>query len=645
MCGIAGLIRFDADLGREALEAHAGRMADAITHRGPDGRGCWSDPRAGVALSHRRLSILDLSDAGAQPMQSHGGRFTVVFNGEVYNHGELRAALPGRAWRGHSDTEVLLEAVAAWGLEEALRRAVGMFALALWDGDERTLSLARDRMGEKPLYYGTIPGALVFGSELKALRAAPGWQGEVDRVALDDFMRHGCVHGPRSIYRNVRKLPAGTALRVPLDDAPKVTSLAPSPWWSLLRVVERGAPPPVDDREAIDRLEALLAQAIAGQRVADVPVGAFLSGGIDSSTLVALMRAGGGGAVKTFSIGFHEPEFNEAPYARKVAEHLGTDHTELYVTLDEAREVIPALPEMYDEPFSDPSQLPTLLVAKLARRQVTVSLSGDGGDELFGGYSRYPMAERLWRALGPVPRAARAGAAVAMRSVPVSAWDALGRALPRRMRVASTGDKVYKLAGVVGARSGLEVYDLMLAHHREPTPVVLGVDEPTRVGAHPFWGGAGRHIYEDMMLSDALGYLPDVILVKVDRATMAVSLEARAPYLDHRVVEFAFNLPMRFKVRDRQSKWLLRRVLDRHVPRALIERPKMGFNVPIDAWLRGPLEGWASDLLSPALLAAQGYLHPGTIRAAWEGHRSGRRNLEHFLWNALMFQSWLARGG
>lgn len=641
MCGIAGLIRFDADLDRAALEASARRMADTLRPRGPDADGYHVDPAVGLALAHRRLSIVDLSAAGAQPMQSHGGRYTLVFNGEIYNHAAMRAALPGRAWRGHSDTEVLLEAIAAWGLDEALRRAVGMFALALWDADARALSFARDRLGEKPLYYGVVDGALVFGSELKALRAAPGWRGAIDRAALDDLMRHGNVHGPRSIFDNVRKLPAGSTLRVPLADARRALSLTPARYWSLVDVAEHGAHAPASDEEATDALEGLLTQAIEGQRVADVPVGAFLSGGVDSSLVVALMQRAGGRPVKTFSIGFHEPEYNEAPHAKRVAEHLGTEHTELYVTLDEARAVIPSLPEMFCEPFADSSQLPTYLVAKLARSQVTVSLSGDGGDELFGGYSRYPSVAKLWGALDPIPSRARAGLVAGLRALPPSTWNALGDALPARLRPSLLGDKLHKLAGVAGAQSALDVYDMMLAHHRDASPLVLGVDEPSRVGAHPLWTRPGRDLYDNMMLADGLGYLPDVIMVKVDRATMAVSLEARAPYLDHRVVEFAFGLPMRFKLRHGASKWLLREVLYRHVPRSLIERPKMGFNVPIDHWLRGPLRAWGEDLLAPSRLASQGYLHVDTIRKAWDDHTSGRRNLQHLLWNALMFEAWL----
>ncbi len=641
MCGIAGLIRFAADLPEAELAARATRMAAAVTHRGPDAEGVYADGASGVALSHRRLSILDLSEAGAQPMRSHDGRLTIVFNGEVYNHAELRVALAGCDWRGHSDTEVLLEALARWGVEAALGRAVGMFAFAVWDAADRSLVLARDRVGEKPLYYGVTGDALVFGSELKALRAAPGWRAEVDRDALDDFMRHGCVHAPRSIYRDARKLPPGAWLRVPLGRAREALSLAPERYWSLEDVAARAKTAPAREEDAVDELERLLRRAVAGQVVADVPVGAFLSGGIDSSTVVALMQAASTRKVRTFSIGFHEPKYNEAEHAAQVAAHLGTDHTELYVTLDEARAVIPDLPRIYDEPFADSSQIPTYLVSKLARRGVTVSLSGDGGDELFGGYSRYTLGDGLWRYLERVPRGGRAGLAAGLRSVPPAAWDSLFGALPRRLRVERAGDKLYKLAGLAGARDAREVHTLLMTQYREPDAVVEGARTSTAPNGHGLWGVGGRRFTDNMMLGDALWYLPDVILAKVDRAAMAVSLETRAPYLDHRVVEFAFGLPPSMKIRGGVTKWILRRVLDRHVPRALIERPKMGFNVPIDLWLRGSLRQWAEDLLAPDRLRAQGYLRADVIQSAWRAHLSGARNLEHFLWNALMFQAWL----
>ena len=640
MCGIAGFIELKRGFDPAALDARARRMAAAIAYRGPDAEGAWVSAPDGVALAHRRLAIIDLSAAGAQPMHGAGGRHVIVFNGEIYNYSEVRAALPDQAWRGHSDTEVLLAAIAAWGLEGALGRCAGMFAFGLWDRHERVLTLARDRLGEKPLYYGVAGGALLFGSELKALRAWPEWAGGIDRAALDDFTRHACIHAPRSIYRNVRKLPAACLLRIPLADAGRALELEPRRYWNLERIAAQ-APAEIADAEAGSRLEVLLSAAVAQQMVADVPVGAFLSGGVDSSLIVALMQAQAKSPVRTFSIGFHEAGYNEAHHAKQVAAHLHTDHTELYVTAGEARAVIPDLSTMYDEPFADSSQIPTYLVARMARRAVTVSLSGDGGDELFGGYNRYFWAERLWRRMRMAPVGLRRLAAAAVRGVSPAHWDALWQAAPRRWQVVQPGDKLHKLAGLASARDGREAYARLISQHRDAASLVIGVDAEPATGEHALWRAPGRALAENMMLADSLGYLPDDILVKVDRATMAVSLESRAPFLDHRVAEFAFCLPLSAKIRGGMGKWLLRRILDRHVPRELIERPKMGFGVPIDHWLRGPLKDWAAALIEPARLARDGYLKPEPIATAWREHQSGRRNLQHLLWNILMFQAWL----
>jgi asparagine synthase (glutamine-hydrolysing) len=643
MCGIAGLIQFNPGLAPQELEARALTMSCAIAHRGPDADGVWSDAACGVALAHRRLSIIDLTEAGAQPMASHSGRFTITFNGEIYNYEALRAQLPPAQWRGHSDTEVLLQAFEAWGIEESLKRTVGMFSMAVWDAKERELTLARDRLGEKPLYYGVAAGALLFASELKAITAVPGWSGEIDRAALDSFMRHAAVPAPHSIYRNVKKLPAACCLRIPLTQAPRALELTPAPYWSLERVAAQPALQ-LGDVTAIDELEALLKQAVAGQMVADVTVGAFLSGGIDSSTIVALMQAQATRPVKSFSIGFNEPGYNEAEHARAVAAHLGTDHTELYVTPEEARAVIPMLPAMFDEPFGDSSQIPTYLVSKLARSQVTVSLSGDGGDELFGGYNRYFWAQKYWQRMRSLPGFARALAAASVHALPPDAWDHLWKILPRRAQLAQPGDKLYKLADLMRAQDGREAYSWLIAQHRERESLVLGVEAPPLAGGHALWNSPGRNLADNMMLADARGYLADDILVKVDRATMAVSLEGRAPFLDHRVAEFAFRLPVAQKIHNGMGKWALRQVLYRYVPAALVERPKMGFGVPIDSWLRGPLKNWAAGLLDPSRLRAEGYLRVDTVRRAWDEHQSGRRNLQHFLWNVVMFEAWLEEG-
>lgn len=641
MCGIVAALAPRVGLGRADLEARASRMAAAIAHRGPDADGVWSDAAAGLVFGHRRLSVVDLSPAGAQPMSGGAGRFVIVFNGEIYNHGELRRELAGHDWRGHSDTEVLLAAVAAWGLEAALRRCVGMFAFALWDTRERTLTLARDRIGEKPLYYGVHEGVLLVASELKALRAWPGWQGEIDRSALDDFLRRGCVHAPRSIFSNVRKLPAATFLTIAADRAHGALDMMPRAYWSLAGLADNPDARESDDG-AVDRLEHLLGQSIGRQMVADVPVGAFLSGGIDSSLVVALMQRQSHRPVRTYSIGFHEEGYDEAQHARAVAAHLGTEHTDLYLSPAQAQDVIPLLPGMYDEPFGDSSQVPTFLVSRLARRDVTVSLSGDGGDELFGGYNRYLWAEQMWRRLSRVPRPMRQVAGRLLQGVSPASWDRLWHFMPGGTRVSQPGDKLHKLGGVAAMPDTCAAYDWLISQYREVAPLVQGVAVPTDAPGREAWAAVGLADAERMMLADALGYLPDDIMVKVDRAAMAVSLETRAPFLDHHVVEFAFRLPLRRRIRTGRTKWLLRELLDRHVPRALVERPKMGFGIPIDQWLRGPLRDWASSLLEEGRLREQGLLHTEPVARAWREHQSGRRNHQHFLWNVLMFQSWAA---
>jgi len=641
MCGIAGLWE---ELGQGAgadARAAVDAMTATLVHRGPDDGGCWQDPAAGLALGHRRLSILDLSPAGHQPMLSRCGRYVTAFNGEIYNHAELRAALGDARWRGHSDTETLLEAVARWGIVAALKRCTGMFALALWDRERRELHLARDRLGEKPLYYGRLGRTLVFASELKALRAHPDWRGEIDRGALALLLRHNCIPAPHSIYRGIHKLMPATLLTLRADGSSDETR-----YWSAREVAERGVNEPFagSEDEAAAELERLLSRSVARQMVADVPLGAFLSGGIDSSLVVALMQAQSARPVKSFTIGFNEPGYDEAGHARAVAHHLGTEHTELTVSPRQALEVIPRLPELYDEPFSDASQIPTFLVAQLAREQVAVSLSGDGGDELFGGYNRYFLGRSLWRRIGWLPRGVRRAAASAIAAVPPAGWDALFSCLPR-LRHARPGDKLHKLAGILGARDADEIYRRLVSHWQHPAAVVIGGAEPvtalTDSGAWPEL----PDFTQRMMYLDLVSYLPDDILVKVDRAAMGVSLETRVPMLDHELVEFAWRVPLSMKIRGGQGKWLLRRVLHKHVPRELIERPKMGFGVPIDAWLRGPLRDWAEALLDEARLAREGYFDPRTIRTRWREHLSGRRNWQYQLWDVLMFQAWLEHNG
>ena len=657
MCGIAGIIE-DGRADRQRLCTAIHAMADALTHRGPDDSGTWMDDESGVALGFRRLAILDLSATGHQPMLSPDGRFVIVFNGEIYNHGELRqelsATITDRAWSGHSDTETLVAGFAEWGVKKTLERSVGMFALALWDRKERRLHLARDRFGEKPLYYGWAGRVFMFGSELKALRRHPSFHNEIDRDVLSLYLQYCCVPAPYSIYRNVYKLEPGCVLSISADTSAMAASaalfapvrragLSIERYWSLTDVAERGLANPIDDeREATDRLEDALNDAVRLQSIADVPLGAFLSGGIDSSTIVALMQAQSRRPVKTFTIGFEEAGFNEAIHAKAVARHLGTDHTELYVSAQQARDVIPALPDLYSEPFADSSQVPTHLVSQIARRHVTVALSGDGGDELFGGYVRYMWGPRVWKRLRWLPPRVRSGLATTIERIPVPVWDSLNAAVTGNRLIERPGDKAHKLAHRLRNVKDLEsLYRVLVTTWPADANIVPGACRlPTMLDAAVAARGPAE-AEERMMLWDGLTYLPDDILHKVDRAAMGVSLETRAPFLDHRVAELAWRLPLRMKIRNEKMKWVLRRVLDRHVPQALIERPKMGFGIPIDAWLRGPLRDWAEDLLSESRLKSDGYLNPTPIRLKWGEHVAGRQNWQHELWAVLMFQAWL----
>jgi asparagine synthase (glutamine-hydrolysing) len=664
MCGLTGFWQ-SGGCAAEPATATLDRMATAIAHRGPDDAGIWLDADAGIGLAHRRLSILDLSPAGHQPMPSASGRYVLVFNGEIYNHLELRRELEsnqphpgappsrgreshlegegGQRWRGHSDTETLLAGFETWGITATLQRAIGMFAIAVWDRAERCLTLARDRLGEKPLYYGWQGDSFLFGSELKALRVHPAFNAAIDRDALSLFLRHNYVPTPYSIYQGIHKLPPGTLLTLP--SAHRSADLTPVAYWSLRDAVERGQAQPFQgtDAEAITALDDLLRDAVGRQQLADVPLGAFLSGGVDSSTIVALMQAQSSRPVKTFTIGFHENGYNEAHYAQAVARHLGTDHTELYVTPEQAQAVIPRLATLYDEPFADSSQIPTFLVSELTRQQVTVSLSGDAGDELFGGYNRYLLAGSISRKMRWLPPALRTLVARCITSLSPAAWDrgygVLASVLPDRWRFSLPGDKAHKLAGILTAASPELIYRDLVSHWSQPAAVVVGATEPTTVlNQAATWPNLGFE--QRMMVLDALSYLPDDILVKVDRAAMAVSLETRVPLLDHRVVEFAWHLPLSMKIRHGESKWILRQVLDRYVPRSLIERPKMGFGVPLDRWLRGLLRDWAEDLLDENRLRQEGFFNPEPIRTKWAEHLAGTRNWQYHLWDVLMFQAW-----
>ncbi|QXF11819.1 MULTISPECIES: asparagine synthase (glutamine-hydrolyzing) [Sphingopyxis] len=641
MCGFAGFLDRK---GFSDGEATLRRMADTIVHRGPDSDGYWVDAEAGIALAHRRLAIIDLSAAGRQPMASHDGRYVLSYNGEIYNHLDLRLELEEQGqveWRGHSDTETLLQGFRTWGVRETLVRANGMFALALWDRAERKLILARDRMGEKPLYYGMQRGALLFGSELKALRQHPNWEGGIDRDVLTLFLRHNYVPCPYSIFDGIKKLPPAHYLEVGVDD---FVPGEPVAYWDISEKARLGRDHPFagSPDAAVDALEELLLDAVGIRMAADVPLGAFLSGGYDSSTVVALMQRQSSRPVKTYSIGFSESEYDEAHHAKRVAAHLGTEHTELYVTPEDALAQIPILPHHWDEPFADSSQIPTLLVSRLARSEVTVSLSGDAGDELFCGYTRYAQGYDIWRRLGAMPRALRKAAAGALRLTPAGMIAGAMKFAPERLRRMAVGDRLLKFADVLDVDRADDFYRSLVSHSKKPSAIVRGGSElPTLLSsADPDWP-AGGDFRDRMMFLDMRTYLPDDILVKLDRASMAVSLESRVPLLDHRVVEFALALPLAYKLRDGRAKWPLRQILYRYVPREMMERPKMGFGVPIEHWLRGPLRNWADDLLGSDRLRREGYFDADAVAALWSDVRSGRRRLHYHVWDILMFQSWL----
>jgi len=609
-------------------------MTDAIAYRGPDGHGHWSDPAAGIALGHRRLAIVDLSATGVQPMTSADGRIVITYNGELYNRAEMAAEL-GRLWRGTSDTEVLVEAIAAYGIDGALERANGLFAFAAFDRGSRTLHLVRDRLGIKPLYWTKQNGILAFASELKALRAVEGLSFTLDAGAVASYLRYLCVPAPRTIFREVEKLAPGHRVEITGQ------SLAVRRYWDLAEIARSGqhACDRRPEQEIVEELHALLADAVKRQMVSDVPLGAFLSGGIDSSTVVALMQRAAGRPVKTFSIGFREEAFNEADSAREVARHLGTDHTELVLSVAEAQAIVPQLPAIYDEPFADSSQLPTYLVSRLARQDVTVALSGDGGDEAFGGYVRYQGIARLAGATRYMPKVLRRLASRSIELLSADAWSLLVAPLPRRLQLAHAGDKVIKGAALLGDDSPLDMYRRVVSWTPEPAGLLQGVAEPADVVDRLGSETRGLDTVSQLRLLDLLAYLPDDILTKVDRASMAVSLETRVPLLDHRVVEFTWRLPSSRLIADGQGKRPLRAVLARYVPAALIARPKMGFSIPVGEWLRGPLRPWAEDLLSPAALA-DGLFDAAAVRRRFEAFLSGRRDAQHGLWAVLQFQAW-----
>lgn len=646
MCGFAGfLLNSPLEIQQAKLRVFA--MCESIAHRGPNAEGCWINNTQNLALGHRRLSILDLSSAGSQPMSSISGRWVIVFNGEIYNHLDLRSELARSgfsfSWRGGSDTETLLAGFDAWGLEDTLRRAVGMFSLAVYEVEKKVLFLARDRFGEKPIYYGWQGRggirSFLFGSELKALKTHPDFSAGIDRNALSLLLKYGYIPAPYSIYEGISKLEPGSILSVSLAD-PRP---ALSKYWDAIEIASSRKLMPFTGTptQAVDELERIARNSVRQQMMSDVPLGAFLSGGIDSSTIVALMQAQSAHPIKTFTIGFNENGFNEAVHAKAVSKHLGTDHTEMYVSPSQAIDIIPKLPSLYCEPFADSSQIPTYLVSQLAKRQVTVSLSGDAGDEMFCGYNRYKITAQFWHKIALIPAPMRVLVSKLITSISPANWDRFGCIVGEGKSYASLGDKIHKGAGVLASADLKKLYLGIISQVPNTSEWVIGGFESNTRSIDTLPLIAGFSEVEQMMLLDTIGYLPDDILVKLDRAGMGASLECRTPFLDHRIFEFAWTLPLDYKLRDGQTKWLLRQLLYRYVPKNLIERPKMGFAIPIGDWLRGPLRGWAECLLSEQRLEEEGYFHPKIIRAKWDEHLAGKRNWQSQLWTVLMFQAWL----
>lgn len=640
MCGLAGFyssqsLNFDP---QDTLL----KMGSALKHRGPDDSGTWFDSEQGIGLAHQRLSVIDLSKEGRQPMPSNNGRFVISYNGEIYNFPEIKAELQKldfTSWRGRSDTEVIIAAIEHWGLQEALTRFRGMFAFALWDKKDKALHLVRDRMGIKPLYYGWAGSTLIFGSELKALTAHPKFEGEIDREAVALLMRFGYVPAPKSIYSKVYKLPPGNILTVTSNSEDL------KQYWSFREIAERGVENPFSGslEDALQQLETLLNEAVKIRMVSDVSLGAFLSGGVDSSVIAAMMQQNSDRPVKTFSIGFEEKEFDEAPFAKKIANHLGTDHLELYVTSQDALSVVPKLSTIFDEPFADPSQIPTFLLSNLTREKVTVSLSGDGGDELFCGYNRYFVWKNIWNKIKNVPYPIRKSVSSLISLVPNSIFSSAGKPLgkTKSARGRLNLERVMRFFNCLESKGPEGLYLQGLSHWVGPESIVMNCKEPkTQLTEFSRWGDFKEPELK-MMFIDSLTYLPDDILTKVDRASMSVGLEVRVPLLDHKLVEFGWGLPFRMKNFESQSKWILKKLLHRYVPEDLVDRPKMGFGVPIDSWIRGPLREWAEELLSESAIREEGFLNASVVSRKWQEHLSGKWNWQYFLWNVLMFQSWL----
>ena len=646
MCGINGFYSKSSSTFNNVIV----KMNLAISHRGPDSNGTWTDKNSGIVLGHQRLSIIDLSVAGNQPMQSNSGRFVLTYNGEVYNHLEIRQELEKNNskinWRGNSDTETLLEAIDFWGVEVTLKKTVGMFAFGVWDKKNRSLTLVKDRMGEKPLYFGWQGEGdnkvFLFGSELKGLKVHPEFNGEINRDSIALQLRHNCIPAPYSIYKNIYKLLPGHYLQLNENDLKKGLLSSQKPYWSVTECAIDGNNNQLKLGESNiqKNLKTHLKSTIKQQMISDVPLGAFLSGGIDSSTIVALMQSQSNYPIKTFTIGFNESDYSEAQYAKKIAKHLGTDHTELYVPPKTAMEVIPKLPMMYDEPFSDSSQIPTFLVSQLAKQQVKVALSGDGGDELFCGYNRYVMSKKFWNTFRLMPLNLRKYIAHGIQSISPKNLSRISKFMPGLNQYSTFGDKMHKGANVLKAKSLYNLYYMLCSHWQNPTDVVINSKEPGTLLTEFKAELTGLNSQQQMMARDLTTYLPDDILVKVDRAAMASSLETRVPFLDHKLIEYVWKIPHSLKFRNGQGKWVLRQILNQYVPENLTERPKMGFGVPIDSWLRGPLRDWAENLLNERKLQQEGFFNPKLIRDKWAEHLSGNKNWQSDLWDILMFQAW-----
>jgi asparagine synthase (glutamine-hydrolysing) len=649
MCGFAGYLDSSRGQSNEQLCEQVVSMAQTLRHRGPDDDGAWADAKCGIALGFRRLSVVDLSPQGHQPMHSVSGRYVAVFNGEIYNFRSLRCDLQNRGhiFRGKSDTEVLLAAVEEWGLESSLKQFNGMFAFALWDRWQQELHLVRDRLGEKPLYYGWMGRIFLFGSELKALLAHPCFVPVIEYNSVLGYLRYNYIPAPHSIYKNIHKVPPATLLSLKWSNSSSETRS--TSYWSAKESVLLGIAEPFRGsvEDAVSGLDELLRDSVRLRMLADVPVGAFLSGGIDSSTVVSMMQAEGRSAVRTFSIGFQSDDYNEAVSAGRVAKHLGTEHSELYISADEIVRTISKLPHIYDEPFADSSQIPTLLVSQLAREQVTVSLSGDGGDELFGGYNRYYWAPRIWKRVGWLPKSVRRTMAVLLNGLSPRMWeiffDTVHGSGPKPSRPPHPGDKLQKLAEVMTADDLNHMYLMLVSQRQNPASLLLRSLDETCLQEN-------KELYQNnelcdmtvrMMYLDMVTYLPDDILVKLDRASMAASLEARTPFLDHRVVEFAWRLPFHLKIRSGKGKWILHQVLRKYLPGSLVERPKSGFAIPLHDWLRGPLRDWAESLVDEGRLRREGFFNPMLIRRQWKEHLVGKRNWQNQLWGVLMFEAWL----